>query len=107
ASAAALELKVICERRFAVRHDERLLAGAIDRLVEARRSGKLVAAEILDFKTDAFADDAALAAAVQFYPPPIEAYPDAAARQTGLDRAKISAKLLFVELGKCVDLRGE
>jgi ATP-dependent exoDNAse (exonuclease V) beta subunit len=101
------ELKVSRERRFAVRQGDRLVTGAIDRLVEVYRGSQLVTAEILDFKTDAIADAAALAKAVEFYRPQIEAYRDAVASQTGLDRRMVAARLLFVERGECVALEPE
>ena len=73
------------ERGFALRDGEQLLTGFIDRLVLLHQDTGLVAAEILDFKTDAIppGDSAAIAERVQFYRPQMEAYRRA---RTGVDR---------------------
>jgi ATP-dependent exoDNAse (exonuclease V) beta subunit len=99
--AGACELRVYNERRFAVREENRILNGSIDRLVVLRRGGKTIAAEILDFKTDAVGPEpGALDRKVAFYRPQVEAYRSATARMLGLAPDRIAARLLFVGLGQ-------
>jgi ATP-dependent exoDNAse (exonuclease V) beta subunit len=105
--AGPIELEVLRERRFAVRQEGRLLAGAIDRLVYVYLGKQRIAAEIVDFKTDVVADAAALGQRSDFYRPQIEAYRDAVVSLTGLDRRRVAAKLLFVAAGTCVALPPE
>lgn len=52
-------LEVHNERRFAVRDDQRMLSGTIDRLVLIYDGDEVVAGDVIDFKTDAVSlDDA-------------------------------------------------
>ena len=90
------------ERSFVVRQDDALLFGAVDRVVLFSRGDKLLAADILDFKTDAVGDQAAIEDRVGFYRPQLQAYRGAMAALTGLPPARISARLLFVEPGVIV-----
>ncbi len=89
-------LEACCERPFAVRDGERMLQGYMDRLVLARRDGQIVAADLIDFKTDSVPDEAALEERIAFYRPQLEAYRRALVLQTGLPPEKISARILFV-----------
>jgi ATP-dependent exoDNAse (exonuclease V) beta subunit len=47
------EIDLDRERRFAVQVDGQMITGVIDRLVLLRRNWQVIAADILDFKTDA------------------------------------------------------
>jgi ATP-dependent helicase/nuclease subunit A len=67
------------------------------------RGDKLLAADILDFKTDAVETAAQIAERASYYRPQLQAYRQAAAALTGLASDRISARLLFVEPG-VVDL---
>ena len=89
------------ERPFALRDAEAILAGRIDRLVVLFDGEQPVAADVLDFKTDAVGarDREALDARVEFYRPQLEAYRRAAARLVGLDPSKTLARLVFTEPG--------
>lgn len=105
--ADAIRLDVYCERRFAMRYDGCTLSGAIDRLVIARdAAGNALAAEVLDFKTDRIDDATAMADAVERYRPQLVAYRAAAARIARLDKVQVTAKLVFVEMGRVVDVDG-
>ena len=97
----AATLTVETERPIAVRDDNRLLVGNIDRLVTIRRDNHPIAAEIIDFKTDAVAPDdtAAIASKVDFYRPQLSAYRSAVCAVLGLEASQVSAKLLFVRAG--------
>jgi ATP-dependent exoDNAse (exonuclease V) beta subunit len=107
AAPPALEASVQAERGFAYRDGERLMTGFIDRLVLLRREGKLVAAEIIDYKTDAVdaAQPRQIAERTAFYAPQIAAYRSALARLTGLDEPRILTTLAFVEAGQVVTVR--
>ena len=84
-----------------VRDDGRLLSGLIDRLVLLYDQDRLVAADILDYKTDAVNenDPNALDRLVAHYRPQLEAYRRAVATMFRLPGDKITARLLFVSPG--------
>jgi ATP-dependent exoDNAse (exonuclease V) beta subunit len=87
------------ERSFVVRDQDALIFGTVDRVMLFYADGKLLAADILDFKTDAVETDAQVAERAEFYRPQLQAYRHAAAALTGLTPERISARLLFVEPG--------
>ncbi|HEX4131857.1 MAG TPA: UvrD-helicase domain-containing protein [Pirellulales bacterium] len=92
-------VEVLRERPFVIRDGDVLLRGAIDRLVLISHGSQVVAAEVIDYKSDAITDRAAIDAAVADYQPQLEAYRRAAAQLTGLAVERITAKLLFLEAG--------
>ena len=94
-------LEISRERRFAVRDRDAILSGSFDRLVLVYRGERLLAAEVLDFKTDQVSIDRPeqLAERIAAYRPQMAAYRQAVARLTGLPLARIFARLLFVEPG--------
>ncbi|MCZ6598531.1 MAG: UvrD-helicase domain-containing protein [Planctomycetota bacterium] len=75
---------------------DELWTGSFDRVVLHRDSGKLVRAELIDYKTDPV-EGAELAKRVTFYRPQLEAYRRVLAHMTGLDESAIDAQLLFLE----------
>ncbi|HEX4150515.1 MAG TPA: 3'-5' exonuclease, partial [Pirellulales bacterium] len=79
--------EVLRERPFAVRQAGVLLSGAIDRLVLVYDGARLLAADILDFKTDRVSGSAEIAAKVEFYRPQLEAYRSAVVQMMSLDPA--------------------
>ncbi len=97
----SLRLELHNERRFAVRDGRRLLSGIIDRLVLLYDGQQLLAADILDYKTDSASreDDARLDRLVAYYQPQIEAYRRAVSGMFHLPATRISARLLFVGPG--------
>ena len=97
-------LEVFRERTFAVRHADKLLTGAIDRLVLVRAgggaaAGRLVAAEVIDFKTDAAGAQGAAgeAALHEKYAPQLAAYRLGVSRLTGLPPERVFTRLLPTE----------
>jgi ATP-dependent exoDNAse (exonuclease V) beta subunit len=94
-------LKALRERRFAVRDGNSILTGSVDRLVLVHRDSQLVAAEVLDFKTDQLSTDRPeqLAETIAGYRPQLAAYRQAVARFAGLPVERVFARLLFVEPG--------
>lgn len=102
------------ERRFACRVDQGVVSGSIDRLVLFRRTppaaegGRpaVVAADVLDFKTDALENDAPtqLAERTAFYRPQLETYRRAVADLYGLDLDVVRACLVFLAAGVVRDV---
>jgi len=89
------------ELPFLHRQAEGLLQGYVDRLVLVQEGGRVVEAEVLDFKTDVMApsDSGALAARVEHYRPQIEAYREAVAGRYRLDLRQVAGTLLFLRTG--------
>jgi ATP-dependent exoDNAse (exonuclease V) beta subunit len=89
------------ERRFALRDDERLLTGSFDRLVILSENDRVVAAEVIDWKTDPLepGDAARLENLVAYYRPQLEAYRLAAGRILGLAPERVAARLVFLSAG--------
>ena len=100
-SSPATLLEVHNERRFAVRDHDQILSGTIDRLVLQRRDDQLLAADIIDFKTDAIdeTDPASIDTAVDHYRPQLEAYRTAVSKMFQLPLSSVTARLLFVGPG--------
>jgi len=99
--ALPLELVAQNERPFAILDNGQLMNGFIDRLVVSIHNDKVVAADVVDFKTDRFEDPPsadAIEAKVQHYRPQLEAYCNAVARLTGLPVGAITARLVFVSI---------
>ncbi|HWA98070.1 MAG TPA: 3'-5' exonuclease, partial [Pirellulales bacterium] len=92
-------LEVHRERGFIVRHENALVRGAIDRLVLVYQGEALVAADVIDFKTDAVSDSRAIDQCVERYRPQVEAYRHAAVAITGLPIERIGVGLLFCSAG--------
>jgi ATP-dependent exoDNAse (exonuclease V) beta subunit len=86
---------------FAIQDGDKILSGAIDRIVLIRRAGQLLAADILDFKTDELpaSDSAALATRTDFYRPQLEAYRRAVAKLLRLKPEHIGARIVFLNSG--------
>ncbi len=95
------KLDVSCRREhsFAVRHEDALVFGTVDRLTLFRDAGRVVAVDILDFKTDAIETPVQIAERIATYRPQIQAYRQSIAALSGVDQDHISARLLFVEPG--------
>jgi hypothetical protein len=112
----SVRMKLHREWRFAVRLDDAIVQGFVDRLLLYYRADKVsgdkvnadsvVAADILDFKTDAVEPGGAIGERVEFYRPQLEAYRRAVAEVFRLDPRRIVARLLFVEPGIVVALEG-
>jgi ATP-dependent helicase/nuclease subunit A len=91
---------------FVQRTGEALLEGVIDRLVLVRENGRVVRAEVLDFKTDQLdgADPAALHKRVEYYRPQLQAYRDAVVTLYDLEPPAVSAAVLMLEAGRVVEI---
>ena len=99
-------LQVFKEQAFAFREADAVVTGTFDRIVIANKDSKPQTAEVLDFKTDwlAESDPQALKARVDYYRPQMEGYRRALAKYTALPVESVSAKLLFVSIGKVVEI---
>jgi len=89
--------------------DEILVPGAFDRVVLWRDAdGSLLAAEIVDFKTDRFelrtSLDADLRARAGHYAPQMQAYHGVLRARTSLPPSRIACRLLFLEADAVVDV---
>jgi ATP-dependent exoDNAse (exonuclease V) beta subunit len=89
--------EVQCELPFAIREGERLIQGTLDRLVLRREAGRVVGAEVIDFKSDRLAGAVAIDEKVAWYAPQLEAYRRAVCHNLRLSPAQVTCRLLFVE----------
>lgn len=92
------------ELPFAVRIDDSIARGAVDRLVLRRNQSTIIEAQIIDFKTDRVATPQELAQAVERYRPQMLMYRRAVAALYNLKLEMVEAVLLFVECGQAVHL---
>jgi ATP-dependent exoDNAse (exonuclease V) beta subunit len=92
------------EVAFLHRDGEVLMHGKIDRLVRFTTPERQLAAEILDYKTDACApgDRAALATRVAHYRPQMLAYATAVAAAHGIARERVATRLVVLAAGEVV-----
>jgi ATP-dependent exoDNAse (exonuclease V) beta subunit len=101
-------LEVFRERPFAVRLRDTLLSGTFDRLLLIKNgpTHRLVAAEVLDYKTDAVAvgDPQAVANIVDRYRPQLSAYREAVCRMFGLSNQRVMTRLAVIEAGEVVEV---
>ena len=94
-------VRVENELPFVRRLTNEIQEGFIDRLVLVQRDGRVVRAEILDFKTDSIeaADAASLTARTEYYRPQIAAYRSVVREQYELAENDVSGKLVFLKAG--------
>jgi ATP-dependent exoDNAse (exonuclease V) beta subunit len=94
------------ERRFLVSDGGQFWNGSFDRVVWLVEGERTVAAEVIDFKTDAIpaGNPLALAERAEFYRPQLEAYRRAAARLSGLPEERIATRLVFTFAGRVIEI---
>lgn len=104
----SVQLDLFREWSFAVRRGDELVSGAIDRLVVVRQGEQVLAADVIDFKTDELPSDAGaqavLATRRDYYRPQVEAYREVVARMLALPIERVSARLVFLQTGQVVSL---
>ncbi len=98
------ELHVLRESSFAIRTDDAITQGVVDRLILFGTPARPSHAEVIDFKTDYLETDDDLASRVSYYRPQIEAYRHAVESLYGLDAEAVSAKLVFVMMDRVMDM---
>jgi len=78
----------------------KLIRGFADRIVLGMRDGKIIAADIVDYKTDVLGEmNELLSARTRHYQPQIAAYRDTIAQMLKINVSNVSARLLFVREG--------
>ena len=93
---AEVSADCLTESRFSMLIDGRWLTGSVDRLVLYRRGGKVVGADVIDFKTDLAGEASPLRAA---YRDQIRQYAAAVARVHQVDTASIRSMLVWLTTG--------
>lgn len=97
--AAGHSAEVWRERAFELVLDGAWITGIFDRVIVVRdATRRVVAAQVIDFKTDRADDAAELAVLVRRHAPQVEIYRRAAAVLTGLAPAAVEARLVFTRL---------
>ncbi len=93
------ELQLLREHPFAVRDGEQLLTGSFDRVVLWSQGGKVIGAEVIDFKTDHGKDADELSSRVAFYTPQLRAYRRAIMSLYHLPESQVTLTLAFLKSG--------
>ena len=100
-------MEVFNERRFAAsiirESSTELIEGIVDRLILVYADDVLVAADVIDFKSDAIGQHE-LASKVATYSPQLSAYRQAISVSLGLPVAAISTRLAFISTGDVINL---
>ncbi|MEM7786073.1 MAG: PD-(D/E)XK nuclease family protein, partial [Planctomycetota bacterium] len=96
-------LEVYRERPFAVELESGMVEGIIDRLVLVYQGSKMIAADIVDFKTDEVSG-ANLQERIEFYRPQLATYRAAISSLANLPLNRISTRLVFVRSDQIVNL---
>lgn len=100
----ALTLETERELPFALRDGDQLLSGSIDRLVLISAGGKLIAADVVDYKTDTVSSPSRVSELVEHYCPQLEAYKRAVCKITGLPIECVTARLAFLSADEVVEV---
>ncbi len=83
-----------------MREGEVLLSGSLDRLVTWQSpDGQVLAADVIDFKTDRAGSAGELDERVEFYRPQVLAYRRAVERLYGLTADHVVSRLVFLQPG--------
>lgn len=102
AAASSVALRVRREQRFIVPEDDQIVRGCIDRLVLLERDGQVVAADVVDFKSDVF--DGLNPAAVEErradYREQLQQYVRAVSHLYHLPAERIGAHLVYLAAGQ-------
>jgi len=94
------------ERSFEIVLEGNWITGVFDRVMVYRdESGKITAATVVDFKTDAVESAEKLAAAVKRHRPQLKTYRQVVARLTRLPLEHVDGQLVFIEIAHGVSLR--
>ncbi|MFM7059053.1 MAG: UvrD-helicase domain-containing protein [Planctomycetota bacterium] len=106
--AGRAEVVVDRERSFVRIHDGALIQGTIDRLVLVREGDRVVAADVVDFKTDRKGGDADVwrREKAEHYAGQLEEYRSAVRHMTSSVKLPVSTRLLLIEDASVVEVRG-
>ena len=95
----SIELEVHRERRVAFRTESELVNGIVDRLVLYRDQGKVIAADVIDYKTDSVHSDADVKPLRDLYRAQLQQYGRAMQVIYGLDSSQIVTRLGLLSTG--------
>ncbi|MEE3001703.1 MAG: UvrD-helicase domain-containing protein [Planctomycetota bacterium] len=101
ADRASDELVLWRERPMHVQLEDEVLVGRFDRVVIGYRDGRPAWADVIDFKSDAVADDGG-ASLLNLYAPQLDTYASAICRMLDLTRDMVTTRLLLI--GADIDL---
>lgn len=73
-SQGKIDLVVQQERRIVYRTDREIVNGIVDRVILYQRDGEVVAADVIDYKTDSADDEASIERLRELYRPQLEKY---------------------------------
>ncbi len=90
------------ESTFALKQKELVFTGSIDRLVLSYQGEQLIAAEVLDYKTDTIKDISDLKKKSEDYSEQLAIYKEAVAKIHALKPEQVTAKLVFLGNGEVV-----
>jgi len=90
---AEVSVDCLTESRFTMLVEGRCVSGSIDRLVLYRRGGKVVAADVIDFKTDLAGEATPLRGA---YREQVRQYASSVTRTYGLEEQAVCSKLVWL-----------
>lgn len=99
----AIRVDVRNERDFALYIDDVLMQGTIDRLVTVYEADRLIAADIIDYKTD-HVDDNTIHEKARYYAPQLQAYRRAVSSLFKLPTENVGCKWLFPHCDRIVAL---
>ncbi|MEW4489323.1 UvrD-helicase domain-containing protein [Thalassoglobus sp. JC818] len=98
-------IEVRNERRFSVPDRNGLLVGSLDRLVTFRVDGQVVAADIIDFKTDGIGNDVIeFEDRMQVYRPQLRSYRRAVEKLYGIPQECIAARIVLLAAGRVIEV---
>jgi ATP-dependent exoDNAse (exonuclease V) beta subunit len=98
--------KVERERRFSVVDDGKIWDGSLDRIVWLGDGERIVAADVIDFKTDAIepGNEKAIRERKEYYRPQVEAYRRVVGRMARLPEERVAARLVFAFAKRVVNV---
>jgi ATP-dependent helicase/nuclease subunit A len=99
----ANRLEVECERRFATTLDGSLVQGTMDRVIWVYQGSQLVAADIIDFKSD-IVDAEHLQSRIEYYQPQMEVYRRAVSQFAKIPMESIATRLVFSHPRQVINL---
>ena len=99
----AIRVEVSNERAFALYLNDQLMQGTIDRLVLVFEGDKLIAADVIDYKTD-HVDDDTINEKAKHYAPQLAAYRQSVSQLFGLPVENIGCKLVFAQSDRIVSI---
>lgn len=105
ASAQNTSLDVQHESPILVRNGEVVSTGYIDRLVLIISDGKVLAADILDYKTDSIEGKDQLRQKADHYAPQLQQYMKAISRMYRLPPAMVTSRLIFLNTNQIVEIK--